>query len=147
MSRLTWESQINIEDPAAVLATLRQAGLPLAESGADLVEEESTNSRIVAIMAPAGDTIHAIVATPSGFVYRFEPPEIDIEFWSFALRHYYVVTGNMADRLLLAKQADVDIKGVTGRAMDRKKTDAPSGLLLDEMLAILAKRTTSLAGS
>lgn len=136
IDRRTWESRVEVHDPELIMAALRAAGLPLAYAS-EQEGEESDASRIVCVAAYLHGQIQALVATPSGLVYRFEPDVIVDDFWRFALNHYYVVTGNIADRLAFAQHIEVPEKAVKGRALIRKKSEDPSGLSLDDLLNIL----------
>lgn len=130
----SWASKVAIDDPARLLARMRGAGLPLQDGGAGEVEGESDSSKITALVAVSEDRLAAIVATPSGLVYRLEPEVIEQEWWSFAARYYYIVTGNLADRQLLAEHAGVELSAVKGKTISRKKLAEPSGLTLDQLL-------------
>lgn len=110
---------------------MRASGLPLAH--ADSGEEESDNSKITAIIAINSEQVDAYVATPSGLLYRFTPSEFEAEWWSFALRSYHVVTGNMADRQWLIERASVDAVQVKGKCLSRAKGGGLSGLSLEQL--------------
>ena len=130
----SWASKVAIDDPVRLLARMRSAGLPLQDGGAGEVEGESDSSKITALVAVGADRLAAIVASPSGLVYRLEPEVIEQDWWSFAARYYYVVTGNLADRQLLAEHAGVEIGLVKGKTISRKKAAELSGLSLDQLL-------------
>lgn len=107
------------------------AGLPLAptkgeEEGAD---DDEASTKITAVISFLDGVAEAYVACPSGILYRFSPPVFEPEWWSFALRNYYCVTGNLSDRAALVAVAGVTEK-VVGKALIRKKSDQPSGLSL-----------------
>lgn len=131
---VTWETKELVADPARLLARMRSAGLPLQDGVAGEVEGESDGSKITALVAVSADGLAAIVASPSGLVYRLEPEIIEQEWWSFAARYYYIVTGNLADRQLLAEHAGVELSAVKGKTISRKKLAEPSGLTLDQLL-------------
>jgi DNA polymerase III epsilon subunit-like protein len=131
----TWNSQIPVNDPAQMIQALRAAGLPLANN--ESAEGDSEQSHLVCIAEVRPDGIHAVVAFPSGLVFRFQPSTFEFEFWNFAARYYYFVTGNMADRRHVASLTGVDIKEITGRTLRRGKEEALSGMKLDEILAHL----------
>jgi hypothetical protein len=61
------------------MAALRRAGLPLADTMAS--DGESPQSQLVCVAAVREAGIHALVATPSGLVYRFEPAVFELSFW------------------------------------------------------------------
>lgn len=63
----------------------------------------------------------------------------EAQFWAFAVSNYYLVTGNLVDRRLLAERAGVDVAltKVNGRPLARTKDDRPSGMALDDMLKAL----------
>lgn len=129
----TFCSQASV-DASSIMAALRAAGYPLSSS-TDAAEGESDASKLVCIADVRESMMHAIVATPSGIVQRFEPSQFEPQFWSFACRHYYLVTGNIADRRRAAELAGVEIKDVKGRTLLRGKSEDLSGMTLDGMLA------------
>lgn len=131
----TWSDQVQIANPQDLIASFRAAGLPLADASAEQDEDESDNSKIVCLAEVNQSSVSAIVACPSGLIYRFEPTEFEPAFWSFAARNYYLVTGNMTDRNHVAILAGVQIKMAKGRTLARGKSDRLSGLTLDEMVA------------
>lgn len=110
------------------MAALRAAGLPLANT-ADTSEDESSQSQIVCIAVVKEDVIHALVATPSGLVYRFEPKIFELSFWSFAARYYYWVTFSLADREQVSQLTGVSAKAMKGKAMVRGKSERNIGSL------------------
>lgn len=137
----TWDCRAPIMGEASLFERLKSAGLPLsmAGEGADgLAEGESAAGAIVALVSVAGGRLAALVATPSGLMYRFEPEAIEPTWWDFAARNYYVVTGNMADRQQLALRAGVEPKAIKGRTWFRSKDAEPSGLGLDELIDLVA---------
>ncbi len=137
----TWDCRAQIMGEISLFERLKSAGLPLsmASEGADGVNEgESAGGAIVALVSVVGSRLAALVATPSGITYRFEPEAIEPTWWDFAARNYYVVTGNMADRQMLALRAGVDPKVIKGRTWYRKKDAEPSGLGLDELIDLVA---------
>lgn len=138
----TWSEQVTIYGKTSLIERLRSAGLPLSGGGADAAdsdaEAESSNAVIVALVAVSATKISALVATPSGLLYRFEPKAIEREWWGFAVSNYYVVTGNMADRQQLAMHAGVEPKAIKGRTWFRKKEADLTGLSLDEIIALVA---------
>lgn len=135
----TWDAQVPVIDSAAVMTALRAAGLPLSVSGIedDESEADSERSAIVCVAAVREDGVTALVACPSGLVYRFEPPAFDLEFWRFAARFYYLVTGNLEDRRRIADLTSVPFKEITGRCLVRKKETVLSGRSLDDLLGAL----------
>ena len=132
-ARGTWSAQVTIVEPSFLVGALRSAGLPLASAG-ESSETDSDASAIVCIasVGPAG--IHAVVGTPSGLVWRFEPETFESSFWAFAARYYYWVTGNLADRHLVAELTGIPLKDIKGRALLRGKVEAPSGATIDDLL-------------
>lgn len=126
--------QAPLPNPSMIMAALRAAGLPLASGQEEDEAGASAGSEIVCIAAVTDDNIHALVATPSGLVYRFEPDDLDAAFWKFSGSNYYWVTGNMADRQKAADLAGIDIKQIKGRCLNNKKITEISGLGLDEVL-------------
>lgn len=137
----TWDCRAPIMGEVSLFERLKSAGLPLsmAGEGADgLAEGESAAGAIVALVSVAGGRLAALVATPSGLMYRFEPEAIEPTWWDFAARNYYVVTGNMADRQQLALRAGVEPKAIKGRTWFRSKDAEPSGLGLDELIDLVA---------
>jgi DNA ligase (NAD+) len=126
--RPTWNSRVEVKNAVEVISALSAAGLPIGASGDDIV-------CVVAV----GEAPIALVASPNGRVYRFEPTVFEVGFWSFAVANYYLVTGNQADRAKLAEQAGVNTSEIkiSGRAINRAKSDAPSGMTLDAMLESL----------
>lgn len=107
------------------------AGLPLAASKTEGAEagNEAGSTKITAVISFLEGLAEAYVASPSGIVYRFSPSVFEPEWWSFALRNYYCVTGNFADREALAASAGITAWG-DGKTLIRKKSDQPSGLSL-----------------
>lgn len=137
----TWDCRAQIMGEISLFERLKSAGLPLsmASGGADgLTESESSAGAIVALVSVVGGRLAALVATPSGLMYRFEPEAIEPTWWDFAARNYYVVTGNMADRQQLALRAGVEPKAIKGRTWFRSKDAEPSGLGLDELIDLVA---------
>lgn len=135
-SRITWDSQVPIPDAAALMVVLRAAGLPLSNT-VEVLEDESGASCIVCIAALRLDGVHALVACPSGLMYRFEPAAFEQHFWHFACRNYYLITGNLADRREMADLAGLTAKDIKGRALIRGQGDDASGLSLDGLLGKL----------
>lgn len=139
LDRHTWNNQVLVPEPIKLLAGLRAARLPLATSldaTAD-GESESEQSKLVCIADVRQNLIHAIVVTPSGWVFRFEPTEFEPAFWLFAARNYFWVTGSLADRRHVAQLSGVPFEGISGRALQRNKTVELSALTLDALLAEL----------
>lgn len=134
----TWRGKVQLPNRAELLSRLRAAGLPLAESIGSVEVGESEGSKITALISLAGEVPSAILAIPNGFVYRIEPLEFDREWWEFAAKYYYVVTGNMDDRKELARITKADLVDIKGRLAVRKKTEGLSGLGLDEILESIA---------
>lgn len=120
---------------------LRAAGLPLIEGE---VEDDSDGGgadgkgQITAIIAFNDGKINALIATPSGIIYRIDPSIFHAPWWAFALRNYYIVTGNMHDRKVLCELTETDTKLVKGKVVNRKKVDEPSGKTLAELMAEVA---------
>lgn len=133
VGRSTWESQVEFKDAAGLMRVLRLAGFPLANDFEQGDAGESEASKIVCIAAFSKGLICAVVACPSGLVYQFEPDFFEDCFWQFAARHYYVVTGNRADRTLMSTLTGVDVGLIKGRTLVRSKTIEPSGLTLSDM--------------
>lgn len=133
VNRATWDARTLPANAADLMKRLRASGLPLSDQTAD-IEEESDNSKITALISIVDTTVDAYVATPSGILYRFSPGEFDAEWWAFALRNYYCVTGSMADRLKLAEMASVDLSKIKGKVVIRTKSADTSGLTLDQLL-------------
>lgn len=113
---------------APLIQSLRSFGLPLDESGT-----------IVCLIELVEDNIHGLVATPSGLAYRFEPAEFEQDFWAFAASHYYIVTGNMADRKAFAETVNVDASTIKGKCLSKNKTEPPSKMTIDDNLAVISK--------
>jgi hypothetical protein len=134
-SGVTWQSRVPVVNPGAVMQSLRAAGLPLANS-VDTEGEESSQSSLVCIAEVRENLIHALVACPTGLVYRFEPVEFEAFFWGFAARNYYWVTSSMADREWISKLTDVPLKSMKGKALSRSK-DGLSKVPLNSILAAL----------
>ena len=132
-TQTTFRSQVPV-DAIAVMSALKAAGFPLSSS-TESNEGESDNSKLVCVAEIKGDLIHAIVASPSGIVYRFEPSVLEPAFWSFAGRNYYFVTGNIADRRRAAELAGIDVKLIKGKTLARGQGEALSGMTLDQMMA------------
>lgn len=139
--RLTWDSQVPVVDPVQTIQALRAAGLPLANN--DSEEGDSEQRHLVCIAEVRQDVIHAVVAFPSGLIYRFQPSIFELQFWNFAARYYYFVTGNMADRRHVASLTGVEVKEIAGRTLHRGKEETLSGMGLDEILAQLGVKTES----
>lgn len=138
----TWSEQVTIYGKTSLIDRLRSAELPLSGGDADTADSnaaaESTSAAIVALVAVSATKISALVATPSGLLYRFEPKAIERSWWDFAARNYYVVTGNMADRQQLALHAGVEPKAIKGKTWFRKKDADLTGLSLDEIIDLVA---------
>lgn len=132
-SQIAWNAQVPLQCPTLLVSALRSAGLPLANA-AESSETDSDASAIVCIASVGPVGIHAVVATPSGLVWRFEPEGFEPRFWAFAARYYYWVTGNLADRRLVAELAGTPLKDIKGRALLRGKVEAPSGATIDDLL-------------
>lgn len=135
LSRATWEMRALIGEAQAhaLVARMRASDLPLASPSHDEAGE-SDSSKITALISFVNGQADAYVATPSGLLYRFAPPEFEAHWWSVALRYYHVVTGNMADRLRLAELAGVDPAQIKGKCLSRLKCTALSGLSLEQIL-------------
>lgn len=138
---VTWQTQkvLSAEEKVRIFERMFSAGLPLegVMTEDEENEEEGKKAYITALMSINDGLPSAIVATPSRLVYRFEPPVLDKQWWSLALRYYYVVTANMADRAALAELCGVNVKSIKGKALSRKKSTEQSGLKLDELLQLL----------
>jgi hypothetical protein len=134
----TWQSRLNVADAIGVMDALRKYGLPLdAGSFTDSEDssEESSNSKIVLIAEVYPHGIGGIIATPSGEVSKIMLTALEDKwFWSFAARYYYVVSGNMADRQLMANMLELDSKLIKGKCVSRKKSESISGFTLDGLL-------------
>lgn len=135
LERVTWDAQVLVANQPAIMASLRAAGLPLANT-ADTAEDESGQSQLVCVAEVREDMIHALVATPSGLIYRFEPTIFELSFWSFAARNYYWVTFCMADREKASKLTGVPLKMIKGKTLSRSKSGL-SGMALDALLGDL----------
>lgn len=133
----TWKSQVAISNPKDLLARLRSAGLPLAEPSGEGEEGDSDNSKLCLVASVVDGAVAAVVASPSGLVFRFEPDLVDPQWWAFATKNYYVVTGNAQDRKLLADIGGVDLKVIKGKTVSRKKDAEPSRMTLDQLLETL----------
>ena len=113
---------------APIIQNLKSFGLPLDDSGT-----------LVCLTSVIDDNIHGLVVTPSGLVYRFEPAEFETDFWAFAATHYYIVTGNMADRKAFAETVNVDASTIKGKCLSKNKTEPPSKMKIDDILAVISK--------
>lgn len=131
----TWDSRIPVANPTEIISVLRAAGLPLANTN-EPGEDESNQSQLVCIAEVHEDSIRALVATPSGLAYRFEPMAFEQSFWAFAARHYYWVTGSMKDREKVSALTEVALKSIRGRTLSRTKSEQRN-MALDEILAEL----------
>ncbi|MFK4705602.1 hypothetical protein ABIC83_002441 [Roseateles asaccharophilus] len=133
----TWKARVQIQNEKDLLARLRSAGLPLAEPSGEGEEGDSDNSKLCAVVSVIDGVLAAVVASPSGLVFRFEPDHVDPQWWAFAAKNYYIVTGNAQDRKLLADLGGADIKAIKGRTVSRKKDSEPSRMSLDQLLETL----------
>lgn len=137
-SMVTWENQVPVYGAESLFSSLRASGLPLANAGAANDDEgESDQSKIVCVVSVIGETAHALVACPSGVLFRFEPAIFEKGFWEFAARYYYIVTGCMADRNLLSELTGVPAKEIKGKAVSRVKGDGVSNMTLDGLLELM----------
>lgn len=133
--KATWDSRVPLSNPTEIISALRSAGLPLANTN-EPSEDESSQSQLVCIAEVQENAIRAVIATPSGLVYRFEPMAFEQSFWAFAARHYYWVTGSMKDREKVSALTEVALKSIKGRTLSRTKSEQ-SNMALDEILAEL----------
>lgn len=122
----TWQSQVPPANPATLIARIHASSLPLSAGGDD-------NADILALVAYQDGAISAYVATPSGLIYHLLPQEFEADWWGFALRNYYIVTGNMHDRAQLAERCGVELDLVSGKCISRVKTPTASGLSLEQL--------------
>lgn len=136
-----WDSRSEVADPLGLIQALKRAGFPLQgestkEGETELEEDESKASQIVCVLALSQDdgAFQAIIATPSGAVFKIAPEVFDLDFWAFAARYYYIVTGNLADRAQLSERTNVPLKEIRGRAAVRARAQAPSGWTLGQLL-------------
>jgi len=124
-----------------MIEALLKAGLPLASQGADEVEGENSNSKIVCIAELVDDRIKSIIITPSRIIFESEMPKEDEildadEFaWQFAATHYYWVTGNMQDRAEIARLCRVEPSVIKGKCLSRVKSEGLSGMNLAALLS------------
>lgn len=130
-----WQTSKQLDHTEKLMSALRQAGLPLAHADAEDQGDVTDNGRIVCIASVTENMVDALIAIPSGLVYLLEDDTWDMEFWKFAAENYYLVTGNLADRLYLAERAGADPKSVKGKAIMRAKSESLSTLSLDNILA------------
>lgn len=138
--RRTWDTRVDPEPFDDLLARVRASDLPL-DSQNEISGDEVDNSKITALISVIDGDVEAYIATPSGHLFRMSPGAFEVEFepewWPFALRNYYIVTGNMVDRLELAAMADVDPKTIKGRCVIRRNSTKISrmtlGSLFDEV--------------
>jgi len=131
---VTWKTRLPVADQVEMIAALRAAGLPLANT--ETSEGERPQSELVCVAAVREGSIHALVATPSGLVYRFEPAVFELSFWAFAARHYYWVTFSLADREHVSALTGVPVKTMKGRTFSRSKlglSNVPLNALLAEL--------------
>lgn len=133
--QVTWDARVPVANQTEIMAALRAAGLPLANT-AETAEDESGQSQLVCVAEVREDIIFALIATPSGLVYRFEPTHFELSFWSFAARNYYWVTSCMADREQASKLTDVPLKIMKGKTLSRGKSEL-SKVALDTLLGDL----------
>lgn len=126
---------------ASMIDALLKAGLPLASQGADEVDGENSNSKIVCIAELIDDRIKSIIITPSRIVFESDMPSEDEildadEFaWQFAANNYYWVTGNMQDRAEIAKLCRVEPNAIKGKCLSRIKSEGLSGMNLAALLS------------
>ncbi len=133
LSRHTWDSRIRLSEARDLFERMRASGLPLAcTDGEDVGEGDA--SKITALVVFNGTRAEALVAAPSGILFQFAPEVFEPHWWSFALRNYYIVTANMADRLALADSAGVDPLLIKGKCVSRLKGQPLSGVALDKLL-------------
>lgn len=130
-----WSDLIELRGKEHLIAALRVAGLPLSESCQDTEKTAGmlAGESVVCIADVRQRQIHGLVISSSGHVYSFEPDKLDVEFWAFAAEHYYIVTGNRADRQKIADLVDVDVKRIKGRTM-RKRGKGLSHASIESML-------------
>lgn len=114
--RLTWETRTPISEPEHISTTLRGAGI-LASSNSNETGEGTSSSEILCIAGVGEKNIHALVACPSGLLYRFEPKFFEHDFWSFAARHYYWITNCLADRAHVAHLTGVPLNQIRGKTL------------------------------
>lgn len=136
---VTWNTRLPVSNQAEIMAALRAAGLPLANSAAS--EGESLRSELVCVAEVREGAVHALVATPSGLVYRFQPAVFELKFWAFAARHYYWVTFSLADREHVSTLTGVPVKTMKGRTFSRTNSGL-SNVPLNELLAGLNEGNT-----
>ncbi len=135
LSRVTWDSRASLNGVRELFERMRASGLPLASSGGEEAGDGDV-SKITALVALNDGRVEAFVAAPSGLVFRFAPEVVEPHWWSFALRNYYIVTGNLADRLALAEVAEVDAILIKGKCISRLKGSSLSGMTLDQLLEL-----------
>ena len=97
---------------------------------------------ITAIVSIKDNIIDAYVLTPSNILYQFTvdstTDDFDIDWWAFALRNYYVVFANSFDKGWMSDLAQVELKDVTGKVLQKGKSSGTlSQLSLDELLSLL----------
>jgi hypothetical protein len=131
---VTWNTRLLVTDQVGIMAALRAAGLPLASTEA--IEGESPRSELVCVAEVREREVHALVATPSGLVCRFQPAVFELAFWAFAARHYYWVTFSMADRAHVSRLTGVSLKAMKGRTFSRDSAGL-SKVSLDALLISL----------
>ncbi|QYF93066.1 hypothetical protein KY495_20580 [Massilia sp. PAMC28688] len=138
---VTWNTRLPVLEQAEIMGALRAAGLPLAYMEAS--EGESPRSEIVCVAEVREEVVHALVATPSGLVYRFQPAPFELTFWAFAARHYYWVTFSLADRAHVSTLTGVPVKTMKGRTFSRCSSGL-SNVPLNALLAELNAATPTL---
>lgn len=116
-----------IADPRTLLNRIFASELPLKSGRPEYGE-------ITAFVSLVEESVEAYIITPGGAIYHLAPPTIEPGWWSFALRNYYIVTGNLVDRQILADRCQVDSKLVLGKCFSRHKASAPSGMSLQQLL-------------
>lgn len=124
--RPTWDSRIEVKNPAEIIKALAGAGLPVGEA-------DSADGKIVCVLS-VGDLPAAVVACPNGLVYRFEPPVFELGFWQFAASNYYLLTANTDDRRHFAEMTGVPMDEIKGKTLSRAKGAGVSKTGLDDLL-------------
>lgn len=132
----TWAAQVGVPDRAGLFARLVKAGLPLSEL-AGVARSCEIVALVVVRRGEGGAPVpSALVATPSGHVFRFEPAVVEVPWWRFAAGNYFVVTAGAADRVALAQLAGVDLDSIKGKVWGgRKAVGVPD---LDAFIAQVA---------
>lgn len=124
--RPTWDSRTMHDDPQGLWRAFQAAGLPVGD-------DDASNASIVCVLEVA-DTPSALVLTPNGQAFVFQPTVFEESFWSFAARHYYVVTGNGRDRQVFAERLGISVKEISGKALQRQRSEEISGKTLETLI-------------